>query len=148
MSQQFRSVCSLNVSSRVTRVVSVLVVLTFFLFAVVPAGARAQDEPMQHTLRSTLYGGVIGGLLGTAFLFLSDNQSDNLSYIPTGIGVGMLVGAAYGVATSGYFYTSAIEVKDGYTEFHLPKVDRVRLYDENTQETETISKVDILKYRF
>ncbi len=149
MPSSARPAYRMRLSTRFTRAASVLLVITFFMFAVLPSGARAQDEPLQHTLRSTLYGGVLGGLLGTAVLFLSDNQSDNLGYIPTGIGVGMLLGAAYGVATSGYFYTSAVEVdENGYTTLHLPKVDRIKVYDEVTQSTEVISKVDVFKYRF
>jgi drug/metabolite transporter (DMT)-like permease len=131
-----------------TRVISALLVITFLFFTVLPSGAHAQDEPMQHTLRSTLYGGILGGLLGTAVLFLSDNQSDHLSYIPTGVGVGMLLGATYGVVTSGVMYRSAVEVDDGVAILNLPKVDRVRIFDENTQVTDVISKVDLFKYRF
>ena len=76
-----------------------------------PAVARAED-PMQKTLRDSAYGGLIGALTGTAVLLLTKNPSDHLGFIPTGAAVGVLAGAAYGIASSGAAGAAA-EVDNG-----------------------------------
>ncbi|MBI5902442.1 MAG: hypothetical protein HZB84_03030, partial [Deltaproteobacteria bacterium] len=63
------------------------------IILILPAAARAEDT-MQRTLRDSIYGGVIGALAGTAVLLLTKNPGDHLGFIPTGAGVGILVGAA------------------------------------------------------
>lgn len=133
------------------KVLTVLLVFSFFTFISATTAvteARAEGDTMEHTLRSTIYGGIIGGLIGTAVLLVTDNPEDNLSYIPTGAGVGLLLGAAYGLASSGVVYTSAIEASEGELAFQIPEVQRQKLFDENTQSEEFISKIDVFKLRF
>lgn len=140
-----RSFCGLP-----RKLTSALVILAFFLFSTFAFNtpSYAGDDTMEHTLRSTIYGGIIGGLLGTAVMLVSDNPDNNLSYIPTGAGIGLLLGAAYGLASSGIIYSSAIETDGDTLAFHLPEVQRLEFYDENTQEEEVINKIDIFRVRF
>lgn len=132
------------------RVASLVVIFAFILFSsfTFALPARAQDDTMRHTLKSTVYGGVIGGLIGTAVLLVSDNPEDKLSYIPTGVGVGLLLGAAYGLATGGIYYSAAVEAGPEGVDFHVPRVSRIAFYDENTASIEVINKMDLLKVRF
>ncbi|MFQ5464533.1 MAG: hypothetical protein ACE5EI_01260 [Thermodesulfobacteriota bacterium] len=132
------------------RATSFVVAFAFVIFSFLAAAppSHAQDETLGYTLKSTVYGGIIGGLVGTAVLLVSDRPEDKLSYIPTGVGVGLLLGAAYGLATGGTFRYAAVEAGRGGVAFHFPEVERIALYDENTAETEVISKADLLKVRF
>lgn len=111
--------------------------------------ASAQDS-MQHTLRSSLYGGAIGALLGTAVMLLTDNPDDHLAYIPTGAAVGVLAGAAYGMATSGAFSTAAAEIdtKDGSISLAMPTIAAEKFYDEKTNKKEEIERIELVRLTF
>jgi drug/metabolite transporter (DMT)-like permease len=124
------------------KTVIITLVLTFFV------STRAfADETMSYTLRSTLYGGAIGALLGTAVMLLTDNPEDNLSYIPTGAGIGLLAGAAYGLASSGVVQ-SISEVEGGKLTLKMPTVKRTVHFDKNVAEKEVMSSVDLFKFKF
>ncbi len=102
---------------------------------------------MQHTMQSTLYGGVIGALLGGALVLLSDKPEDNLSYVASGAGVGLLIGAAYGVASSGVV-ESLGEVEDGKFKFGLPLLKRKTVFNKNVNRYDVTSEISLLKFKF
>src|SRR4030067_2343777 len=87
-----------------------LIFLAIAFFASVSSAAA--EDVMQRTLRDSLYGGLIGALLGTAVMFLTDDPGDNIEYIPTGAAVGILAGAAYGMGRS-MGQTSSVNAADG-----------------------------------
>lgn len=125
------------------KVVVIVLLLTSLAFT---SRAYAEDT-MQHTFKSTLYGGAIGALLGTAVMLLTDNPEDNLSYIPTGAGIGMLAGAAYGLASGGVVQ-SISELEGGKFTLRLPAIKRKVLFDKNVAEKEVINSIDLFKFRF
>ena len=102
---------------------------------------------MQRTLRDSLYGGLIGALLGTAVLFLTDNPDDHIEYIPTGAAVGILAGAAYGMTMS-TMVTAAAEVDKDGVSFGLPTISTEKIYDEKLNEVEEIEKIELVRLRF
>ena len=59
--------------------------------------AQAQTSEMDDVYNSTLYGAGIGALVGLGGLLLSDAPKDNLSMITKGAGLGIVVGAAFGI---------------------------------------------------
>lgn len=123
-------------------------VLLIFAFFALSSKAKAEDL-MQTTFKDAMYGGLIGALLGSALVLLTDNPDDHLGYIPTGAGVGILVGAAYGLGTSGIVQSAgAAEVTDGKLTFNMPTVERVVLFDNITNTEEVIQKLDLLKVNF
>lgn len=111
--------------------------------------ASAQDS-MQRTLRDSLYGGAIGALLGAAVMLLTDNPDDHLGYIPTGAAVGVLVGAAYGLATSGVMSTAAAEIdtKERSVSLAMPTISSEEYYDEKTNKKEEIERIDLVRLTF
>lgn len=122
------------------------VITLLLLFAVFSSRAHA-EETVRYTLNNALYGGVLGGLIGAAVLLLTDEPDDHLGYIPTGAGVGVLLGAAYGIATSGVIESFA-EVEDGVFTLGLPTMKRVEVFDENSNKRELISSVNLLSFKF
>ncbi|MBI5827611.1 MAG: hypothetical protein HZB22_07790 [Deltaproteobacteria bacterium] len=124
---------------------AILVTLATIIL-ILPAAARAEDT-MQRTLRDSIYGGVIGALAGTAVLLLTKNPGDHLGFIPTGAGVGILVGAAYGVASSGVVEAAA-EVENGKVAFKAPTINRVEVYDKNANNLEVINIVQLLRFNW
>jgi len=129
---------------KIKRISALALIFTLLTFSVV----RAEDV-MQQTMRDAIYGGVVGALVGAAVLLLTDNPDDHLGYIPTGAGVGVLAGVAYGVATSGMMITSsAAEVEDGKITFNMPTVKKEKVYDEIANRYEEIEQVDLIRVKF
>ena len=128
---------------KIKRISALALIFTLLTFSV----ARAEDV-MQQTMRDAIYGGVVGALVGAAVLLLTDNPDDHLGYIPTGAGIGVLAGAAYGVATSGMMITSAAEVEDGKVTFNMPTIKKEKVYDEIANRYEEIEQIDLIRVKF
>ncbi|CAG1066750.1 hypothetical protein BAC1_02383 [uncultured bacterium] len=130
---------------KLKKIAALAMVFTFLAVST----ASAQDS-MQRTLRDSLYGGLIGALLGSAIMLLTDNPDDHLSYIPTGAAVGVLLGAAYGVATSGVMSTAAVEIdkKEGSVSLAMPTISAEQHYDEQINEKEEIEKIELVRLTF
>ncbi|MBZ0220705.1 MAG: hypothetical protein K8I01_09775 [Candidatus Methylomirabilis sp.] len=126
------------------KIISLLMLIAFFASA---TGAYAEDA-MQRTLRDSIYGGLIGGLLGTAVMFLTDDPGDHIEYIPTGAAVGVLVGAAYGIGRSMQDSSFAEVEKDGTIKLGLPVVKAQKLYDEKLDMVEKIESIDLVRIKF
>jgi len=124
------------------RAVTVILALLILLS---PAYSFAADV-MEKTLHDTAYGALIGGLVGTAVMALTDHPGDHIVYIPIGAAVGALAGTAYGLGST------AVEQRGGLEEDVVPQeasvVQTVKVYDKRTGTTEVVSIVNILRYGF
>ncbi len=125
----------------------IFVITLLLLFAVFTTKSQA-EETMRYTLNNALYGGILGGLIGAAVLLLSDNPDDNLDYMLTGAGVGVLLGATYGIATSGVIDSIGEIDEDGKFALKVPTMKRNNILDENTNQTELVSSINVLSLRF
>lgn len=128
------------------KTVIVALLFSFMLISAVPA-AFAADDTMKNTVNDALYGGLLGALIGTAVTLLSTKPGDHLSNIPTGAALGVLVGAAYGLATSGVVQ-SVGEIEGNKFTLHVPIVEHVVAYDRTANKTENIQHVSLMNYRF
>ncbi len=130
------------------RLVVVLLALAFVSFSFRPAQA---EDAMQETFRSAGFGGLIGALVGAGVWMISDNDEwdDHISYIPTGAGVGILIGTAYGLYTHTVVQQrAATEVKDGRLTFNVPTVRTANVYDTYTNRNEVVESLDLLSVKF
>lgn len=121
-----------------------VVLLVFCLFS---GRALAAESSLEGIFKDTVYGGIIGALVGSAFVLLSDHPGDHLEYIPTGAAVGLLAGAVYGLATS-TTVRSFGEVENGKFTLNVPTVKQSASYDRNAFRREVIDSVDIFKVKF
>ena len=97
---------------------------------------------MLTVLKSSFYGGLIGVLIGSAFLAFRDKPGDHLKDIRVGAGVGVIIGTVYGLLkTTG---TAFVEVQDGHLSVQAPSF-QLRI-DPETKDL--IGSVDLLKIPF
>ncbi|MEK7679482.1 MAG: hypothetical protein AAB356_04755 [Deltaproteobacteria bacterium] len=130
-----------------TSLKKMIVLALLVSFALLPARRAIADETMNILLKDTAYGGIIGALVGSAFVLLADKPGDHMDYIPRGAGVGLLAGAAYGIATSGLIQ-SAAEINGNKVAFHVPSLKMTERYDRNANAKEFIESIDLLSYRY
>ncbi len=117
-----------------------ILLLVFFLFSL-PAGAQ---DVMEKTLHDSIYGGIIGALIGTAVMALSDEPEDNLDYIPTGAAVGVLFGAAYGLGSA----TTEYYGEDTTTDKKDVAIKNIKIREPRTRTEEFLTVVDVVGYRW
>jgi len=120
------------------------------LIALCLTSSRAMaDDSLAHTIKSALYGGALGGLVAGAVILITDHPGDNLGYIPTGIGAGILLGTAYGIATSDVLHDRAFgELEGGKFKLNVPTVKSSSTFDKKTDTYEMVESVDLLKVHF
>ncbi|MDQ6990357.1 MAG: hypothetical protein Q9M11_01320 [Mariprofundaceae bacterium] len=64
-----------------------------------PIQSQAADFEVQNTFEDTMYGGLLGALVGGGAMLISGSPSKHWNYISTGAGIGIIAGAIYGVAS-------------------------------------------------
>jgi prolipoprotein diacylglyceryltransferase len=110
-----------------------------------PARAGGQDTTMPDVLVDGFYGGVIGALVGTAVMALTNHPRDHLSYISTGAAVGVITGTVYGLTRAAN--RALVEVDRGRVTWSVPSVTTGLSEDQNGRAQPTASAALFL-YRF
>ena len=132
-----------------TKKTSLVILLLVLCLLLAPATRALADDSLSHTIKSAIYGGALGGLVASAVVLLTDNPGDNLGYIPTGIGAGVLLGTAYGIATSEVVQDRAFgELDERGLSLHVPTLKAGAYTDPETQTVEVVESVDLVKIRF
>ncbi|MFQ5454931.1 MAG: hypothetical protein ACE5EA_01855 [Nitrospirota bacterium] len=89
----------------------VVLLLIFALIFTASSKTFAEDLPIVGILKNSLYGGVIGSILGTAVIAFTDKPSDNLNFIARGAAIGVFAGTIYGFYdVSQYYYIDDTEL--------------------------------------
>lgn len=132
---------------KTARTLTIACMIAVFLLCATASRSMAAESTMKTTVTDALYGGLLGALIGTAVLLLTDNPGDHLNYIPTGAGVGVLFGAAYGLATSGVVQ-SVGEIEGSKFTLNAPTIRKFESYDKTANKKETTAHVGLLSVRF
>ncbi len=80
---------------------------------------RAEKTPCKDILKSSVYGGLAGTLVGAAMLAFTRKPGDHLDRMAVGAAAGALMGAGYGVVKT---TRSLVEVEDGNVKFAMPTI--------------------------
>jgi len=81
---------------------------------------HAAENTLKVVLEDSIYGGLIGTVLGTASLAFTKHASDHLDYIAYGAAVGTIAGAGVGVVTS--INRAVAEYENGKVKLAIPTV--------------------------
>ncbi|MBI5887668.1 MAG: hypothetical protein HZB82_03040 [Deltaproteobacteria bacterium] len=127
----------------IKKITAVFLIFTFFVFS----GRALAADAMEVTLKDTAYGGIIGALIGSAFVLLADKPGDHLDYIPTGAGLGMIAGAIYGITTASSS-KSFSEIENGKFSMHVPTIKVSAMRDKTVDAKETATSVGLFAYKF
>lgn len=126
----------------------IFVFLTASILFSTAFSARAHaDDTMQVALKNAIYGGIVGALIGSAAVLVTDNPDDHLNYIPTGAGIGIMLGAAYGVASSGVVQSLG-SIEGGKFTWHIPTLNVNGVFDRNANHTEVVQSLDVVRLKF
>lgn len=110
-----------------------------------PVRAGGQDTALPDVLVDGFYGGVIGALVGTAVMALTNRPKDHLSYISTGAGIGVIAGTVYGLTKA--TNRALVEVDRGRVTWSVPGVTTGLSEDQSGRAQPTASAA-LFRYRF
>jgi hypothetical protein len=116
----------------------VIVVTAMILFCSTVSRAQTTGSII---LEDALYGGIIGTLVGGAFLAFSDDPGDNLDYLAKGAAVGVIAGMLFGV----YETTAFATIDDGKLRFAMPTI-KTRVIGNTRKKIQ--GSIDIVKIKF
>jgi hypothetical protein len=91
----------------------VIVILLILMFAMQGVALAASGEVV---LENTIYGGIIGGILGGAWYLLDDDEAGKK--ISTGVGLGIIAGFLLGMTD----VSSIVEVENGEMHAGIPTI--------------------------
>ncbi len=112
----------------------VFVIMVIILLAFNGVALAASGEVV---MENTIYGGIIGGMLGGAWYLL--DQDEPGKKLGTGVGVGIIAGFLLGITDVGSF----VEVEDGEMHAGVPN-----LYVVQTESRGTLYYTSLLDVKF
>ncbi len=122
-----------------------ILVGTMFLLLVVWCTPSKADDTFEGIFRNAVYGGLVGGLVGAAFLVFTDKPGDHLDYIGYGAAGGVLAGTAYGTVKT----TRALaEMENGKVKLAVPTIVPDYVPVGTKGEREVVLTAEVLRGRF
>lgn len=122
-----------------------VVLVSSFLVFTSPSVSLGRDV-FDTTLKGTVYGGIIGTLIGAAILAFTDKPGENLAYLAYGAGAGIIAGAAVGLAHSS---RAMIEVKDKRVCLNMPEVNtEISGKDKYSGKMDVVGRINLFQYNF
>ena len=120
-------------------------VMTLVSLLMTASSALAADNTLSEVFTSAFYGAAIGGLVGGALMVFTHKPADHLNYIAYGAASGVLVGTAYGLATSARAFA---EVENGRVQMAFPTITPELIAVPGSGRTTVAWKADLLRGSF
>lgn len=105
----------------------------------------AADSGMKDVFENSLYGGVVGALVGTACLAFTSRPSDHLNYISVGAATGVLIGVGYTLAKQS---RSLVSIENGNLQVAMPTIRPEFLQASSKDPGSIMLKADLLSGSF
>lgn len=106
---------------------------------------HAAESSLKVVFEDSVYGGLIGSLLGAATLVFTENSSDHVENIAYGAAAGVFAGAGYGIASSAN--RAMVEYENGKVRLAVPKV-MPAIQESSRGQMVLAVKADILRGTF
>lgn len=106
---------------------------------------HAAESSLKVIFEDSVYGGLIGSLLGAATLVFTDNSSEHVENIAYGAAIGVFAGAGYGIASSAN--RAMVEYDNGKVRLAVPKV-MPDIQESSRGEMVLAVKADLLRGTF
>jgi uncharacterized membrane protein YebE (DUF533 family) len=123
----------------------IIAVMTLVSMLGATTSAFADDNAFRTTFESAFYGGAVGALVGAALLAFTKKPADHLNYIGMGAAVGVMAGAAYGVAKTTH---SLASIDKGTIKIAVPTIIPDLIESPVTRQTTVAWRADILRGTF
>jgi len=98
---------------------TLMLMISVVLLTSLSVPCSAADSSFSELFENTLYGGLVGTLVGGALLAFTNKPSDHLDYLTIGAASGVLAGVAYTVAKPA---KSLIAVENGTVKIAMPAI--------------------------
>jgi len=98
---------------------ALMLMITAGLLTSLSVTSSAADSSFSELFENTLYGGLVGTLVGGALLVFTSKPSDHLDYLSIGAASGVLAGVAYTVAKPA---KSLLAVENGNVKIAMPAI--------------------------
>jgi hypothetical protein len=96
-----------------------LIVITALLLTSWSLPCHANDNALRDLFENTLYGGLVGTLVGGAFIAFTHKPKEHLDYLAYGAATGVLSGVTYSVAKQA---RSLVAMEDGKVKVAMPTI--------------------------
>ena len=105
----------------------------------------ASDSTFREIFQDAFYGGVVGTLVGAAFMAFTKKPADHLENIGYGAAVGILAGTAYGITKSA---RSLAEIDNGRIRIGMPTIIPDLVESPSTKQAIITWRAEILRGTF
>ena len=123
----------------------IIAALTLLMATTWSMPLHAAESSLKVVFEDSLYGGLIGGLLGAATLVFTENSSDHVENIAYGAAAGVFAGAGYGIAANAN--RAMVEYENGKVRLAVPKV-MPDIQESSRGQMVLVVKADLLRGTF
>lgn len=124
------------------KVLQAIVMILAVSLMPLPVSAAGNND-VQNVLDDSLYGAGLGALVGLGAALVSSQPSNNWNYITRGAGVGIILGAGYGLFRTS---KSFAEVEDGVIRLGMPSPEFA--FANTAQGLDLVMKTDLIRGSF
>jgi hypothetical protein len=120
-------------------------VMTLVSLLSTASSAFAGDDTLREVFTDAFYGAAIGGLVGGALIVFTKKPFDHADRIAYGAATGVLVGTAYGLATSARAFA---QVENGRLKVAFPTVTPELVVSPSSGRTALAWRADLIRGTF
>ena len=96
-----------------------IILMSVILLTSLSVPCSASENAFRDLFENTLYGGLVGTMVGGAFLAFTHKPKDHLDYLAFGAATGVLGGVTYSVVKQ---TMSVVSIDDGKVKFAMPTI--------------------------
>ena len=96
-----------------------IIVISALLLTSLSVPCSASESALRDLFENTVYGALVGTLVGGAFIAFTHKPKDHLDYLAVGAATGVLGGVTYSVVKQ---TMSLVSIDDGNVKFAMPTI--------------------------